>query len=113
VRLTCEYILKVGWAAQVAAAASATPADAPRLTIDAAMLLVDQALANDDSKAACTREEVEAAFGYLTNPRVEQAVWVDNEKSAIVVTSSLKDDALKRVRAAIPKASPAAQERSG
>jgi len=85
VRLTCEFILKAGWAAQVAAAASATPADSPRLTVDAAMLLVDQALANDGSKASCTREEVEAAFAYLTNPRVEQAVWVDGERTAIVV----------------------------
>lgn len=87
VTLACTYILNAGRAAQVAAAAQALPVDSPRLTTDAAMLLIDQALAAQGSSASCTRREVEAAFAYLTNPCVAQAVWSDNEKTAIVITA--------------------------
>jgi len=34
------------------------------------MLLVDQRLASEGSSASWTRDEVAAAFEYLTNPRV-------------------------------------------
>ena len=69
-----------------AAAAQGKPQDAPRLTVDAAMLLVDQRLAQLNSRAVCTREEVQSAFEYLTNPRPGVAVWADAQvKDAVVI----------------------------
>lgn len=89
VRLICDYLLEAGWAAQVAAAKQGPPQNAPRLTVDAAMLLVDQRLASEGSAASCARDEVEAAFAYLTNPRVGTAVWVDPEtRDAIVIVEA-------------------------
>lgn len=89
VRLICDYLREAGWAAQVAAAEQGPPENAPRLTADAAMLLVDQRLASEGSAASCTRGEVEAAFAYLTNPRVGIAVWVNPQtRDAIVVVEA-------------------------
>ncbi len=62
--------------------------DAALLTIDAAMVLVDEALAAAGSQRACTREETQLAFEYLTNPIVRQAVWTDASQSSIVILSS-------------------------
>jgi len=59
--------------------------EAPHLTIDAAMLLVDAALKAAGSTQACTREEVEAAFTYLTHARVQLATWLDVGGSAIAI----------------------------
>jgi hypothetical protein len=61
--------------------------DAALLTLDAAMVLVDEALAAAGSQRACTRAEAQLAFQYLTNPIMGQAVWTDAAQSAIVVTS--------------------------
>lgn len=58
--------------------------DAPRLTVDAAMLLVDAALRGAGSTQACTREEIEAAFIHLADPLVGSAIWLDDCGSAIV-----------------------------
>jgi len=59
--------------------------DAPRLTVDAAMLLADQALRAAGSTQACTREEVEAAFTHLTDPLVGSATWLDGSHSAVII----------------------------
>ncbi|HEX5275176.1 MAG TPA: hypothetical protein VFW34_07865 [Candidatus Rubrimentiphilum sp.] len=61
--------------------------DAALLTLDAAMVLVDEALAAAGSQRACTREETQLAFEYLTNPIVRQAVWTDASQSSIVIIS--------------------------
>lgn len=84
-QLVCRYLCEGGWAAQAAAAKQGPPQNAPLLTIDAAMLLVDQRLADEGSDASCTREEVQLAFEYLTSPLVGTAVWSENAHDAIVV----------------------------
>jgi hypothetical protein len=68
-----------------AATNGASKGDAALLTLDAAMVLVDEALAATGSQRACTRDEAQLAFEYLTNPIVAQATWTDNLKSAIVI----------------------------
>jgi DNA primase len=61
--------------------------NAPMLTLDAAMVLVDEALALAGSRRACTREETELAFEYLTNPIVGHATWTDTSQTSIVIVS--------------------------
>jgi len=65
VRVVAALIEQAGWDLQTTAARTGTPADAPLLTIDTAMALVDQALAHLGSTQGCTREEVELAIGYV------------------------------------------------
>lgn len=86
VRIIAEIIRSTGWTTQSAAAQANTPADAPALTQDAAMLLVDQELAAQGSHVNCEREEVRLAFEWLTNPLNGAAVW-NAEKSAIVIVA--------------------------
>jgi hypothetical protein len=62
-------------------------ADAPRLNLDAAILMVDAALAAAGSTQGCTRDEVEAAFAHLADPAIKAATWLDNDRSAIVLLS--------------------------
>lgn len=66
-RLTviCDALRESGWAAQVEAAAFNRPSEAPLLTEDAAMLLVDAWLRAKDSYTPCTRVDVREAFAYL------------------------------------------------
>ncbi|HET9096418.1 MAG TPA: hypothetical protein VFN37_07130 [Candidatus Baltobacteraceae bacterium] len=84
VRIIAEIVRSAGWTTQCAAAQANTPADAPLLTEDAAMLLVDQELAAQGAHVNCTREEVHLAFEWLTSPLRGAAVW-NAEKTAIVV----------------------------
>jgi hypothetical protein len=83
-----HLIRQEGWKAQITVAQQGGAKNAPLLTIDAAMLLVDAALRAYGSTQACTREEVQAAFLHLSGPLVAQAVWTDDQHSAIVITAS-------------------------
>ncbi len=83
-----ELVVEAGWRNQVAAAGANAPGDAPRLDVDAAMLLVDQALFDAGSKHPCTRDEVVAAFAHLTDRMTASAVWVDEHRDAIVIIRS-------------------------
>lgn len=67
VSTVARLVVREGWRAQVTAAEQAGPGNAPRLTVDAAMVLVDAALRAVGSAQACTRAEVEAAFAWLTS----------------------------------------------
>lgn len=87
--VVCDALLEAGWNAQAAAADFHAPADAPLLTEDAGMLLVDAYLHAHDSHTACTRDQVRAAFAYLTNPRVGAAVWADADRTSIVICRPL------------------------
>lgn len=71
-------------------ALGAPASDAPLLDVDAAMMLLDDHFAALGSTARCSRADVEAAFGWLTHPRVSRAIWVDGNHSAIVVTDALR-----------------------
>ena len=63
-----------------------SPAEAPNLTEDVLMVLVDQDLAAEGSDATCTREDVRAAIEYLANPLVDAIAW-DADRHGIVVIS--------------------------
>ena len=75
-------IQREGWSIQRTAAEQGGRTHAPRLTVDAAMLLVDEALRVAGSKQACAREEVEEAFMYLASPNVGAAKF---ENAALVI----------------------------
>ncbi len=83
VRVVAALIQQAGWDLQTTAARTGTPADAPLLTVDTAMALVDQALARLGSTQGCTREEVTLAAEYLASPAIAAAHTTD---SGIVVT---------------------------
>lgn len=72
VRLIAEAILQTGWTTQ--RAYSGVAAEAPRITEDVAMVLVNQDLAAEGSTATCSREDVRAAFDYLESPLVRRIV---------------------------------------
>ena len=83
----CDALREAGWAAQVLAADYHAPTDAPVLTEDAAIMLVDQSLAAHGSHTACTRDQIRDAFRYLTSPRVQHAAWTNDDHVAIVIRS--------------------------
>ena len=85
IAVICDALRESGWNAQVSAATFHAPADAPLLTEDAALLLVDDWLAARDSHTPCTREEIRDAIAYLTNPRIAEAIWFDDNRAAIVI----------------------------
>ena len=85
VGIIAGIIRAAGWTTQCAAAQSNSPADAPLITEDAAMLLVDQELAAQGARVNCTRDEVRLAFEWLTNPMVGAAAWTA-DKTGIVIT---------------------------
>lgn len=58
---------------------------APHFNIDVAMSVVDTFLGASGSTAACTREDVQAAFEWLTSPYVARAVWLSEAHDAIVL----------------------------
>jgi hypothetical protein len=81
----CDGLIEGGWNAQLAAVDFHAPEQAPVLTEDAGMLLVDDYLRAHGSHTACSRGEIREAFAYLTHPRVGYAVWTDASGVAIVV----------------------------
>jgi hypothetical protein len=87
VGIIADIIRTAGWTTQCAAAQAGSPTDAPLLTEDAAMLLVDQELASQGAHVNCTREEVQLAFEWLTSPLVGIAAWAP-DKSAVVICSA-------------------------
>jgi len=103
VRLVCAYLHEAGWAAQSAAARQGPPENAPRLNIDAAMLLVDQRLADERSAASCTREEVQEAFATLTSSAIGVAIWADAKtRDAIVIIEPPAASRTEKIAASSP-----------
>jgi Restriction endonuclease len=68
-------------------ALTASPSIAARLTVDSAMICVNESLARSGSEARCERADVLAAFDWMTQPLVGIAVWVEAARDAIVVTT--------------------------
>jgi hypothetical protein len=83
VAFICETLRSLGRQAQVHAAGD--PGNAPHLTTDAAMFLVDAHLATLGIPLSCSREDMEAAFAYLTSPLMAAAVWATSERTSIVL----------------------------
>jgi hypothetical protein len=96
VRIVCRYICEEGWKAQEMAASEVPPAEAPLLNVDAAMMLVDERLEREGCTVGCKRAEVEAAFAWLTNPRVGLATAVEISAAIVLVRPAI----LKRERSA-------------
>lgn len=78
-----EFARKLGWDVQCAPAEQNARANAPHLNADAAMILVGAAL--PEASRAATRDEVEAAFDYLTNPLVAQAVHLPDNSGIVIL----------------------------
>lgn len=87
IQTIAALIRKAGWNLQVAAAAAGAGIEAPKLTVDSAMVLVDEALAAQGAKVAASREEVMLAIEWMTNPSIRQAIYADDTKTAIVICS--------------------------
>jgi hypothetical protein len=81
VAFICETLRTLGRQAQIHAAGDA--ANAPNLTTDAAMFLVDARLATLGIPLSCSRNDIEAAFGFLTSPLIADAVWVTEQRISI------------------------------
>jgi hypothetical protein len=87
--VTAAYLIQqAAWNVQITAAKQGGPANAPRMTVDTAMVLVDDALRRSGSAQACTREVVELAFSLLTSPEQARATWADAGKSSIVALAA-------------------------
>jgi DNA primase len=83
---TLAYLVqREAWNAQTTSAKQGGRANAPQITVDAAMLIVDEALRAAGSTQACTRDEVNLAFELLTNPAIGSAAWSDASRSSLVV----------------------------
>jgi hypothetical protein len=83
VRLIADAIVRTGRSTQ--AAYRGVPSDAPRLTEDVAMVLVNQDLAAQGSTAACNRDDVRAACEYLANPLTQKVELDPGDKSIVVL----------------------------
>jgi hypothetical protein len=67
-------------------ALSAQPTIAARLTVDSAMICVNESLARSGS-AHCERADIEATFAWMTQPLVASAVWTSPAHDSIIVTA--------------------------
>ena len=85
VRTIANVLLEEGWKAQVLAAKESPREEAPLLTEDAAMMLIDGWLAQQGSQTGSTRADVRAAFDYLTNPLVGHSTYTEAGKALIML----------------------------
>jgi hypothetical protein len=79
----CETLVTLGWRAQQHAPNDAQ--NAALLTEDAAMMLVDGFLAASGAPVSSSREDVVAAFEYLTSALVGKAMWTTPKREAIIL----------------------------
>jgi hypothetical protein len=77
-----DILRREGYAAQCTLIGEVTPADAPVLSLDAAMLLVESALRHAGATSGATREEVHAAMEDLV--RARQAVRIPDRDGIII-----------------------------
>jgi hypothetical protein len=77
-----EILRREGYAAQCTLIGEVTPADAPVLSLDAAMLLVESALRHAGATSGATREEVRAAMEDLV--RAREAVRIPDRDGIII-----------------------------
>jgi hypothetical protein len=78
-------IQREGWREQSASAGQPARGNAPHLTIDAAMFLVDQALRAAGSTCSCARDEVALAFDHLTDPLIAIAVRLESDNAIVIL----------------------------
>ena len=93
-RVVASLLLEIGLAQQRMAHTLGDTTSLPRLTADVALSMVDDRLTRAGSTHGVTREEIEAAFTWLTSPYVDRALWADSERSAIIMRPSSKTSPL-------------------
>jgi hypothetical protein len=84
-RVVASLLIELGLAQQRLAGTLEDPKSAPRLTADVALSTVDERLTAAGSTHGVTREEIDAAFTWLTSPYVGRAVWTGDDHAAIVI----------------------------
>jgi hypothetical protein len=87
-RVVASLVMELGFEQQRMALTLANAAEAPRLTADVALGLVDARLTAAGSTRGATRDEISAAFAWLTSPYVGRAIWTDAAKTALVIRPS-------------------------
>ncbi len=83
-RVIASVLIQEGLRQQRLDHALADGSQAPHFNVDVAMSVVNTFLAADGATAGCDREDVQAAFQWLTSPYVERAVWLSDSHDAIV-----------------------------
>ncbi|MGB8519593.1 MAG: hypothetical protein WCD38_05460 [Candidatus Tumulicola sp.] len=83
-RVVASWLIELGLEQQRMAHAMGDGAP-PNFTRDVARSLLDARLAAYNSTRGVAREEVDAAFAWLTSPYVSRAVWLDAGQTAIIV----------------------------
>jgi hypothetical protein len=89
-RVVASLLVQIGLAQQSMAYNLGDNASTPRLTADVALSLVDDQLTAAGSTHGVTREEIDAAFTWLTSPYVGRAIWTGDDRSAIVIRPSTR-----------------------
>lgn len=92
-RVVASLLAQIGLAQQSMAFNIGDSASMPRLTADVALTLLDDRLAAEGSTHGVTREEIDAAFAWLTSPYVRRAIWTpfdsaQGDTRAIVIRPS-------------------------
>jgi hypothetical protein len=97
-RVVASLLVEIGLAQQKmeqglsepSAVASLSNRDSiPLLTRDVALSFIDDRLSGAGSTRGVTRDEVDAAFTWLTSPYVGRAIWADDAHTAIVIRPAL------------------------
>jgi hypothetical protein len=86
-RVVASLLVEIGLSQQRMDHTLGDARSAPRLTADVALMLVDERLTAAGSTHGVTRDEIDAAFTWLTSPYVDRAVWTD-DRNAIVIRPS-------------------------
>jgi hypothetical protein len=84
-RVIASIVIQEGLRQQRLDHALGDGSQAPHFTIDVAMSVVDTFLSANGATAACAREDLQAAFEWLTSPYVGRAVWLNETHDAIVL----------------------------
>ncbi len=84
-RVVASLLTEVGLAQQRMDHTLGDAASVPRLTADVALSLLDGRLTAAGGTHGVTREEIDAAFTWLTSPYVGRAIWSTDDRSAIVI----------------------------
>lgn len=87
-RVVASWLVEIGLEQQRMAHALTTGTPAPRLTADVALSTIDDRLTAAGSTHGVTREEIDAAFTWLTSPYVDRAIWTDGSRTAIAIRPS-------------------------
>lgn len=84
-RVVASWLVEIGLNLQKVAQRLAEDAPPPRLTSGVALSTIDDRLRAVNSTRGVTREEIDAAFTWLTSPYVARAIWTDESRTAIVI----------------------------